>query len=424
MTARPLRVLAWTENYWVGGADRFLADLAVAVDPDRVELRLAGNPHAAFDSWLAERAPDLLPRTVIPIANLMDSSLTRLRDRLLPPAAATGSPPAAGPSPEQVRSPVADTAVAAVRFAQASANYVRLRQLLATSRPDVLHLNNGGYPGGESCRMAALAAKAVGVPRVVHFVHNMAYPPPRPVAVERALDRRVDRATDCWVTAAERASGQLQEVRRLRTPVETIHYGLPDPVRAPGSALPLADLGFDAPGLRVAVVANLEPRKGHRSLLNAVAALRREGVVVRLACVGDGPERTALEALVVELGLREHVRLLGWREDVPAVLVAAEVLCLPSLSNECLPYAILEAMQAGLAVVSTDVAGIPEMVLDGVTGSVVPPGDAGALAAALRQLATRPQERERRGAAGQARVAEHFTLTAMTERMTSLWAGR
>ncbi len=423
MTERPLRVLAWTETYWVGGADRFLADLACAVDPDRVELRLAGNPHPEFDEWLAERAPDLPPRAVIPIANLMDSSLTRMRDRLRPQPTAS-SQAATSPPPEQARSPVADAAVAAVRYAQASANYLGLRQLLATSRPDVLHLNNGGYPGGESCRMAALAAKAVGVPRVVHFVHNMAYPPARPATVERALDRRVDRATDCWVTAADRASRQLQEIRRLRAPVETIHYGLPEPTQLPERAASLTDLGFDEPGLRVAVVANLEPRKGHRSLLTAVAALRREGVFVRLACVGDGPERLALEALVDELSIRDQVRLLGWREDVPAVLAAAEVLCLPSLSNECLPYAILEAMQAGLAVVSTDVAGIPEMVLDGVTGSVVAPGDSRALAASLRQLAIRPQERGRMGAAGQARVAQQFGLTAMTERMTRVWAGR
>lgn len=421
MTA--LRVLAWTENYWVGGSDRFLADLANGLDPAAVQLRLAGNPHPAFDEWLARRAPGLPPRAVVPIANLVHSPITKVRDRLAALSTSAASLPRPGDDTAAERGTGAALAVAGVRYGQAGLNYIRLRRLLERERPDVLHLNNGGYPGAESCRVAALAARHVGVPHIVHFVHNMAYPPNRPVRVERVLDRGVDRATDTWVTAAYRASDRLQHVRGLRRSVRTVHYGLPGASQEPVPAARREDLGFTS-GLCLAVVANLEARKGHRSLFEAIALTRQRGVTVQVACVGDGAERVALEALLDELGLCSQIRLLGWRDDVPAVLAAADALCLPSLSNECLPYAILEAMQAGLPVISTDVAGIPEMILDGVTGRVVAPGNSEQLAAALEQLAQDPALLARFGAAGRARVSQDFSLERMVDEMTELWSGR
>lgn len=422
----PLRVLGWTETYWVGGADRFLADLSTALDPGEARLRLAGNAHPAFDTWLEDRAPDLLPRVVVPVASLVSSPLARLRDRLAAARAVdegAGAGAASSASEPERAAPIA-LAVAALRYRQAAANYVRIRRLLERVRPDVLHINNGGYPGAESCRVAALAAKHAGVPRVVHFVHNMAYPPIPPVAVERAFDRRVDAATDVWVTAAHRASDQLRDVRHLRRTVRTVHYGLPAPVAEAPPPAAAQDLGFRSPGLRIAVVANLEARKGHRTLFEALHRLRNKGVPVYAACVGEGAERAALQSLLTTLDLHDSVRLLGWRQDVPAVLQAADVLCLPSLANECLPYAVLEAMQAGLPVISTDVAGIPEMVADRVTGRVVAPGDAQQLADALEEVTRDPDCLTRWASAGRARVAEHFSVARMTSEMTALWSGR
>ena len=102
-------------------------------------------------------------------------------------------------------------------------------------------------------------------------------------------------------------------------------------------------------------------------------------------------------------------------------MAACDVLALPSLAHECLPYAILEAMSHGKPVVSTDVAGIPEMVSDGVTGFVVPPGDLDALAAALGRLASDPQLRERQGAAGRERIESEFGLERMAAAMIGHW---
>ena len=181
-----------------------------------------------------------------------------------------------------------------------------------------------------------------------------------------------------------------------------------------------AELGFTGPQPGLAVVANFEPRKGLGVLLQALARLRSRGLDLPTAFVGDGPERGRLEAEIAALGLSGRVRLLGWRDDVDAIMGQADMLALPSLANECLPYVILEAMAHGLPVVSTDVAGIPEMVRDGDTGRVVAPGDAAALATALAQVASDPVRAREMGERGRARQRQHFSADRMIEQVSAL----
>ena len=416
MSAPPLRVLIWTEAHWVGGSDRFLVDLVRALD-DRFAWRLAGIESPDHDRWLARQLPDVSERIVVPIASLPGSPLTALRRRL-----SRGDQPPADLSAaaSDVSVPV-KAAVAALRYRHAATNLMRLGRLMHRARPDVLMINNGGYPGGESCRYAAIAARRAGVPRVVHFVHNMAYPPNWPPVVERAIDARVDGAVDAWVTAARRASVQLADVRGMRADrVHTVHYGVPPAPQVAAAAR--GELGYVDGALALAVVAALEPRKGHLVLLNALKMLRERGTEVRTALVGAGPEEPRLRRRVAELGLGEHVRILGRRDDVDAILRASDALALPSLSNECLPYAILEAMAHGLPVVGTDVAGIPEEIDDGVTGHVVAPGHAPSLADAIAALAADPARRRAMGEAGRGRVRSEFGIERMVDAVTALWA--
>ncbi|MCC6848923.1 MAG: glycosyltransferase [Deltaproteobacteria bacterium] len=162
----------------------------------------------------------------------------------------------------------------------------------------------------------------------------------------------------------------------------------------------------------LAVVGALEERKGHDVLLDALARDPDPGHVVLIA--GDGTRAPALRARAAALGLADRVRFLGRVEDVAPLLAAADALVMPS-RREGLGVAALEAMAAGLPVVASRVGGLPEAVVDGETGLLVPPGDAAALAAALARLAADPALAGRLGAGGAARAAARFSMAAMAE---------
>jgi glycosyltransferase involved in cell wall biosynthesis len=156
-------------------------------------------------------------------------------------------------------------------------------------------------------------------------------------------------------------------------------------------------------------VGRLRLRKGVEVLLHALARLAREGVDLRLKVAGDGEHRGAVERTVAELGLGEQVELLGRCDAgrIAALLGGARALAVPSI-YEGMPLVVLEAMAAGLPVVASRVAGIPEVVVDGETGWLVPPEEPAALAAALAALLADPAEAARRGAAGRRRVEERY----------------
>jgi len=170
-------------------------------------------------------------------------------------------------------------------------------------------------------------------------------------------------------------------------------------------------------------VGRLAPVKGHAVLLDAVADLARRGCDVRLAIVGDGPNRGALEAHADACGIADRVAFRGALEParVRAEVACADVFCLPSFA-EGIPVVLMEAMIAGLPVVSTRVNGIPELVADGDSGLLVAPGRVEPLADAIEALAGAPGRRERMGRAGRTRVTREFDVDRSAERLCTLFA--
>ena len=163
----------------------------------------------------------------------------------------------------------------------------------------------------------------------------------------------------------------------------------------------------------VGTVGRLVPGKGHAVLLDAFARLGTLPSPSALHIVGDGSEQAALRVQAERLGLSGRVRFLGFQTDVPAVMAALDVFVLASTHTEVLPLVVLEAMAAGCAVVATSVGGVPEIVEDGQSGLLVPPGDADALASALSRFVTDPSLRAALGRAAAYRVEQRFTLPAM-----------
>jgi glycosyltransferase involved in cell wall biosynthesis len=170
----------------------------------------------------------------------------------------------------------------------------------------------------------------------------------------------------------------------------------------------------------IGTLARLHEQKGHSYLLDAVAQLRREIPDVKALVVGDGELRPSLEQRTQALRLSDSVIFTGTRRDVPEILALLDVFVLPSLW-EGLPIALLEAMAAGLPVVATRVGGVPEVVVDGETGLLVPPRDPDALSEAILTLLQDPDLRQKMGQAGQERVREYFSVERMVEETEALY---
>lgn len=174
----------------------------------------------------------------------------------------------------------------------------------------------------------------------------------------------------------------------------------------------------------VIFVGRLRSRKAAAVLLEAAALLRQRGVQARFVLVGDGEQSGALRRQAAQLGLLDDgtVVFAGRvdRAGIAAWLERADVFCLPSI-YEGLPLAILEAMAAGLPVVAANVSGNPEAVVDGVTGRLVEPENAPALAQALAELLGDRDARRRMGAAARRRLAEEFSIGGVTAAYLRLW---
>ena len=170
------------------------------------------------------------------------------------------------------------------------------------------------------------------------------------------------------------------------------------------------EFGFGDRDVVIGIVAVLRSWKGHHVLIEAFDRLRGDFPEARLLIVGDGPGRNELEEIVTRRELQDWVRFTGHRQDVPELMKAMDVMVLPSLKNEGTPQVLPQAMLVGTPVVCSSAGGITEVVKDGVHGRVVSPGDARALAEALREALTDGETTARMARAARAHALEHFTF--------------
>lgn len=167
-------------------------------------------------------------------------------------------------------------------------------------------------------------------------------------------------------------------------------------------------LGFEEGDPILLVLGRLEPQKGHRVLLEALPAVRREFPRVRLVCAGEGALRQDLERQTAALSLQSAVRFVGYQSNVQDWLALADITVLPSFW-EGLPLVAIESLAASRPIVATAVDGTPEIVVNEKTGLTVPPGDACKLANAILRLLQKPELRKKLAVAGRRRVLERFS---------------
>lgn len=288
-------------------------------------------------------------------------------------------------------------------------------------RPDVVHLHMGAY--GSFVRKAVLVwlAAAARVPVLVH-VHGSDFDfwhdgLPRPA---RAVIRATLERAAVVVALGDRWADRLRVIAP-RAEVVTV----PNAVRVPAARPDRSGVDRTGDGpVRVVFLGEIGERKGAFTLLETWAKLAAEPDLLggaRLTMAGDkGTERA--EALIAELGIGSSAEVRSWLSpaEVGELLAGADVFVLPSRS-EGQPIALLEAMAHGLAVVVSNVGGIPEMISDNESGLLVPADDPDALGAALRAVLTDAPLRARLGAAARQRVLDRFDLNVVWRRFDALY---
>jgi glycosyltransferase involved in cell wall biosynthesis len=189
-----------------------------------------------------------------------------------------------------------------------------------------------------------------------------------------------------------------------------VHYGIvPDAAPRPAPDEP-----------RLLCIGRLIPIKGHVVLLRALAIAREQAPALTLDIAGRGPLEPALKALAKELAIEDAVRFLGYVSPIRRAIDDAAAVVVPSL-GEGFGMVALEAMERARPVVAADIGGLGELVVDGETGVLVPPGEAEALAQALIAIAREPERRRAMGDAGRRRALEHFAEHRSVERTELLY---
>ncbi len=308
-------------------------------------------------------------------------------------------------------------------FFSDAAAFFSLIRILRHERPGIVHTHTSkaGFLG----RWAAWLCR---IPIIVHTPHGhvfWGYFGRLKTRLFVLLERWTARITTRLVMLTERE--KADHMRFRIAPAEkftVIHSGVdlsrfrPNPARA-GATRTALEIPVKA--MVLATVGRLTAVKGQETLIRATAKCLRQGEKLYLLILGEGELRSNLEALSAELGIAEAVRFLGWRPDVASVINACDIFCLPSL-NEGMGKVIVEAMAMGKTVIASDVGGIPDLVVPGENGILVPPGDSNALAEAILNLCDHPEMRVRMGEEGREK-ALGYGVESMLHKIDSLYAG-
>jgi glycosyltransferase involved in cell wall biosynthesis len=289
----------------------------------------------------------------------------------------------------------------------------RLGRFLRRERVDVLHAHQ--YTPFFYAMAGRLPTIRPPILFTEHGREHPDYPRRKRILFNRVMLRRRDRvvAVGDAVRHALVANEGIPDRR-----IEVIYNGI-DAHRFAGHYRDRAEvrreLGLGTAEPVIVQVARLDHLKDHQTALRCLARVVRETPAARLILVGDGPEEAAIRTQVEQLGLVRSVMFLGLRRDVARLLQAADLFLLSSVS-EGIPLAAIEAMCAGLPVVSTQVGGTSEVVCDGQTGLLTPAGDDASLAAAILRLHWNPDLRRRLGENGRLRARTFFSEDQMARK--------
>jgi glycosyltransferase involved in cell wall biosynthesis len=292
----------------------------------------------------------------------------------------------------------------------------RVHELIAGGGYDVVHAH--GLRAGMDTGTAARSLDTLRVVTVHNLVREDIAGPLR-ARVYRRAEKLAVKANDRVLAVSRDIATHLRETS-ARSNIEVFHLGIEPPALG-GRDLDdvRAELGVPKTSRLAVCVARLDRQKALHVLIDAVALLEH----VTVAVVGTGPLRKELEQRASQRGVSDRFRLLGWRKDVLDVVSAADVFCLSSVW-EGVPLAAQEAMAVGTPVVATDVGGMSDLIEDGVSGRLVPPGRAGELAGAIAAVLDDASLSAGYVHAARQHLEQEFSMSRMVDRLRALYSMR
>ncbi len=386
VVAKPIRVLYFDHTAELGGAEIALADLVRRLDSARIEpIVLLGS-----DGPLRKRFSGLAEVHVLPI----DEDILRARRDSL-----GGRTFASLTAPFRL-----------VRY------LLRLRRKLAAFKPDILHTNSL-----KAAILGGLAGRTLRVKVIWHIRDRISpdYLPPKTAALVRFLAQ----ALPHFVVANSKAT--LSTLRLTRKPSAVVASGV-DLSRfclpAGAGNVPKTETGAKVVGL----IARICPWKGQHIFVEAAERVLALYPATRFQIIGaamfnDRPYEEQLRATIQQRGLEKQIKLTGFQEDVGRAIRALDIVVHASTIGEPFGQTIVQGMACARPVIATDGGGVPESVVHGQTGLLVPMGDATSMATAICQLLGDEAKARQMGESGFQRVLDHYTISATTDKLMRIY---
>lgn len=302
---------------------------------------------------------------------------------------------------------------------------MRLRRYFAICRPDVVHTHTS-----KAGVVGRIAARLAGVPLIVHTVHGFPFHQGMPAWKYRffvQIERSVARITDVLLSQSRQdiADAVSLGIRPRTGSLTYIGNGVdlnkfsPCRISSEKKKAIKDSIGIRDGELVVTIIGRINREKGHTDLVEAL----RQVLELPWKALFIGPDERRLKEVRKRIeiyNLEDRFKILGTRVDIPDLLAITDIYVLPSY-REGLPRSLIEAQAMSVPCVATDIRGSREVVQDGVTGLIVPPGDPGSLAIALRRLLADPSLRFKMGQAGCRRALEYFDETAVCRRVLEVY---
>jgi glycosyltransferase involved in cell wall biosynthesis len=399
-------IVLYTENYVYGGMEKFLFDIINGIDRNKYDITLLYNQNPDFEKRISKRANRQIKSrglnilTVVPLFKWVDR-------RSYPKPLKTAL----------------KGCIYMLKYACFAGNIIILRKEFSKLDADVLHIVNGGYPGGDSCLSAAAAGRRMKKAKIVMSV--LSYPYPRRFApFEKIVDGIVAKNVDMILTlftGARKAMKSMHDFPEMKTKV--LYTGIKDATGTDRS-MELRDLlGIPKNTKVVGTLGALEPVKGHIYFLEAVPLIKKKNPRLKYVLVGDGCEKNKLVSYAESNGLKDDVIFAGYVKHEPNEFIRIfDVFVLPS-KNEGFPYAVMEAMSAGRPIVATNVGGVPDELSNGC-GTIIPHQDPKAIAEAVNHLLENEKESIEMGERARKRFLEQFSYDRMITSLELVYDGR